>query len=131
MKRRVRLVLIALLELVWIVISLGFFVVFVWGSVQSFGLLGIFTGVLLGTLTTAGVAGLVFLLVEIYYTLRSIEHFLDEVSEVKSILAKLARIDYQIYEMFYEQFYGGSHNSVSGVDAVDSAHSVSETVTKY
>jgi|GEM_PF-5939009 len=125
MKRKIRLVLIALLELVWVVISLGFFSIFLWGSVQSFGVLGILTGVLLGTTLVVGIAGLIFLFVEIYYTLRSIEQSIDDIIEVKNLLGKLARINYQVYEMFYEQFYGAPENSVPEADSLHSSQSTS------
>jgi len=108
MKRKLRLVLIALLEVVWIIISTGFFIIFLWGSIQSYGFLGILTGTFIGILAIAGVGGLVFLFIEIYYTLRSIEHYLDDLLESKEILMKMTRIEYRIYEMFYEQFYGSN-----------------------
>ena len=130
MNRRIRLLFIALLEVTWLLLGAGVSFVLIFRGVSSFGMVGLLFSIFLSIGFTAGIGGLVFLLVELHYSLRVIENFLlEDFQELKSLLAKLAKIDYRIYELFYDQFYGGTAGSVgeteSGSDAeqVDSLNS--------
>jgi len=110
MNRRIRLFIIALLEIAWILIGLGVAILFTLRALFVFGNTGLFVGILLSIIFMAAIGGIIFLLVEMHYSLRIIENtVLEDLQEMKVILGKLAKIDYRLYELFYEQFYGSSN----------------------
>ena len=126
MKRSIRLIFIALLEFVWIIISVVFFSVFVWGSIQSFGLLGIVSGLFIGLLGIAGIGGLIFLLIEVYYTLRSIEHALDDIQSLKPTFEKLVKIQYSTYEMFHDYLVVDQNSDLDSSSSYSRSSAVKE-----
>jgi len=116
MNRHLRLFIIALLEIAWILASAGASILILWRSVETLGIWGIIAGAFISIMLVAGVAGLVFLLSDVHHSLRVIEHSLEDLQEIKGILGKLAKIDYRIYELFYDQFYGTTDGEMETVE---------------
>lgn len=120
MRRRLRLFFIFLLEFQVFLLMVFVYIGGIALGVGSFGWIGIILGFVGASVINCSIGGLIFVLLELYYSLRLFETILDE--EIRPILEKIARIEYRIYELFYDQFTAGGGEETGAKAGADDSN---------